>query len=90
VLHAPAYRARYAEFLRIDFPRIPFPENAEDFETLSKLGWALIQAHLRPPSRRSGSTRPSASSRCRRGYGTSRSAAIRCWKSTLSPARGAC
>ena len=23
VLHAPACRARYAEFLRIDFPRIP-------------------------------------------------------------------
>lgn len=46
VLHAPTYRARYAEFLRIDFPRVPFPEAAEDFETLSGLGWALIQAHL--------------------------------------------
>jgi predicted helicase len=46
VLHAPTYRTRYAEFLRIDFPRIPFPESADDFETLSKLGWALIQAHL--------------------------------------------
>ncbi len=46
VLHAPAYRARYAEFLRMDFPRIPFPEDTEDFEILSKLGWALMQAHL--------------------------------------------
>ncbi|MHB1218932.1 MAG: type ISP restriction/modification enzyme [Alphaproteobacteria bacterium] len=46
VLHAPTYRARYAEFLRIDFPRIPFPEDAEDFEALSGLGWALVQAHL--------------------------------------------
>jgi predicted helicase len=46
VLHAPTYRARYAEFLRIDFPRIPFPEAADDFETLSGLGWALVQAHL--------------------------------------------
>jgi hypothetical protein len=46
VLHARAYRARYAEFLRIDFPRIPFPERTEDFEALSKLGWALVQAHL--------------------------------------------
>jgi predicted helicase len=46
VLHAPAYRSRYAEFLRIDFPRISFPEKAEDFETLSKFGWALVQAHL--------------------------------------------
>lgn len=46
VLHAPTYRTRYAEFLRIDFPRIPFPEDADDFETLSRLGWALVQAHL--------------------------------------------
>jgi predicted helicase len=46
VLHAPAYRSRYAEFLRLDFPRIPFPEDAADFEALSKLGWALIEAHL--------------------------------------------
>jgi predicted helicase len=46
VLHAPSYRARYGEFLRIDFPRIPFPENARDFEALSGLGWTLVQAHL--------------------------------------------
>src|SRR5262249_6904882 len=46
VLHAPPYRSRYAEFLRIDFPRIPFPDAADDFEALSGLGWALIQAHL--------------------------------------------
>jgi predicted helicase len=46
VLHAPTYRTRYAEFLRIDFPRIPFAEAAADFETLSGLGWALVQAHL--------------------------------------------
>ena len=26
ILHAPTYRTRYAEFLRIDFPRVPFPE----------------------------------------------------------------
>jgi predicted helicase len=46
VLHAPNYRTRYAEFLRIDFPRIPFPDSADDFEVLSKLGWALVEAHL--------------------------------------------
>jgi len=46
VLHSPAYRTRFAEFLRIDFPRVPFPESADDFEKLSKLGWALVQAHL--------------------------------------------
>jgi predicted helicase len=46
VLHAPTYRARYAEFLRIDFPRVPFAESADDFEVLSGFGWALVQAHL--------------------------------------------
>ena len=46
VLHAPTYRARYAEFLRIDFPRVPFPEAADDFERMSGLGWALVHAHL--------------------------------------------
>ena len=46
VLHAPTYRTIYAEFLRIDFPRVPFPKSADDFETLSGRGWALVQAHL--------------------------------------------
>ncbi len=46
VLYAPTYRTRYAEFLRIDFPHIPFPETRVSFEALSKLGWALVQAHL--------------------------------------------
>lgn len=46
VLHAPTYRMKYAEFLRIGFPRIPFPESAEHFDALSALGWALVQAHL--------------------------------------------
>ena len=46
VLYASAYRSRYSEFLRIDFPRIPFPEDAEAFECLSEFGWALVQAHL--------------------------------------------
>lgn len=46
VLHAPAYRERYAEFLRIDFPRVPFPESADNFDAFSALGWALVQAHL--------------------------------------------
>jgi predicted helicase len=44
--YAVTYRARYTESLRGDFPRVPFPDAADDFETLSGLGWALIQAHL--------------------------------------------
>ena len=46
VLHASMYRTRYADFLRTDFPRVPFPQSADDFEALSGLGWALVQAHL--------------------------------------------
>jgi predicted helicase len=46
VLHAPSYRSRYAEFLRIDFPRIPFPEARPEFDALSALGATLVDAHL--------------------------------------------
>ena len=46
VLHAQAYRTRYAEFLRIDFPRIPFPETAAQFENLAALGMELVETHL--------------------------------------------
>lgn len=46
ILYAPTYRTRYAEFLRIDFPRVPFPQAADDFDKLSELGWELLQAHL--------------------------------------------
>lgn len=45
-MHSPTYRAKYAEFLKIDFPRIPFTDDNSTFESLSDLGWALIQAHL--------------------------------------------
>ena len=46
ILHAPTYRTRYADFLRIDFPRIPFPETRDHFESLAALGWRLVQVHL--------------------------------------------
>ena len=46
ILNSPTYRAKYAEFLRLDFPRIPFAEARKNFEELSALGWELIQAHL--------------------------------------------
>jgi len=46
VVNAPSYRKSYTEFLRNDFPRVPFPESANEFEALSGLGWALVQAHL--------------------------------------------
>jgi predicted helicase len=46
VLHSPAYRGKYREFLKIDFPRIPYPENAKQFHKLSKLGEKLCHLHL--------------------------------------------
>jgi hypothetical protein len=46
VLHSPAYRRQYAEFLKIDFPRIPFVDDRQTFEKLAALGWRLAQTHL--------------------------------------------
>ena len=46
VLHSPDYRKRYADFLRTDFPRIPFPDTTAEFMRLATLGNDLIAAHL--------------------------------------------
>ena len=46
ILHSPAYRKRYKEFLKIDFPRVPYPEDAERFWTLVRLGKKLRRLHL--------------------------------------------
>ncbi|WP_202392089.1 type ISP restriction/modification enzyme [Pontixanthobacter gangjinensis] len=46
VLHCPSYRENYAEFLKIDFPRVPFPSSPEMFRTLSEQGEALRRLHL--------------------------------------------
>lgn len=46
VLHSPAYRQRYAAFLRTDFPRIPMPGSRKVFDALAKLGAELVAWHL--------------------------------------------
>ncbi len=46
ILHAPAYREKYAEFLRIDFPRIPFTKDSALFAELAELGARLVGLHL--------------------------------------------
>ena len=46
VLHSPSYRERYKEFLKIDFPRIPYPTDWEKFRDLAELGEELRQLHL--------------------------------------------
>ncbi|MGB0863349.1 MAG: type ISP restriction/modification enzyme, partial [Saprospiraceae bacterium] len=45
VLHSPKYRETYKEFLKIDFPRVPYPK-ADNFWELVKLGGELRQLHL--------------------------------------------
>ncbi len=46
VFHSPGYRSRYAEFLKIDFPRLPLTESLELFRALARLGGELTGLHL--------------------------------------------
>jgi hypothetical protein len=46
IFHSPTYRNRYAEFLKIDFPRLPLTSDVNLFRTLGKLGKELIGLHL--------------------------------------------
>ena len=46
VLHSPAYRLKYREFLKIDFPRVPYPKDKKGFWALAKLGADLRALHL--------------------------------------------
>lgn len=46
VFHSPGYRSRYAEFLKIDFPRVPLTGSLALFRELSRLGGELVALHL--------------------------------------------
>lgn len=46
ILHSPSYRDRYAEVLKVDFPRLPLSENVELFRALAHLGNELVSLHL--------------------------------------------
>jgi predicted helicase len=46
VLHSPTYREKYKEFLKIDFPRIPYPQDAESFNKMVAFGEKLRKLHL--------------------------------------------
>ncbi len=46
VLHCPTYRERYKEFLKIDFPRVPFTGNPTLFWNLVTLGREIRSLHL--------------------------------------------
>lgn len=46
VFHSPTYRTRYAEFLKIDFPRVPLTSNKDAFRGLVEKGAELVSLHL--------------------------------------------
>ena len=46
VFHSPTYRSRYAEFLKIDFPRLPLTSDKELFKSLAEKGAELVSLHL--------------------------------------------
>lgn len=51
IFHSPTYRQRYAEFLKIDFPRLPLTSNDQLFQELSKQGEELVNLHLMKSNR---------------------------------------
>jgi predicted helicase len=46
VLHSPNFREKYKEFLKIDFPRVPYPKDKKQFDRLVALGRELRELHL--------------------------------------------
>ena len=46
VFHSPTYRTRYAEFLKIDFPRLPITSDVALFASLAAKGAELVDLHL--------------------------------------------
>lgn len=46
VFHSPTYRSRYAEFLKIDFPRLPLTSDRGLFFALAQRGRELVSLHL--------------------------------------------
>jgi predicted helicase len=46
IFHSPNYRSRYAEFLKIDFPRLPLTSNQKLFDSLAEKGEKLVNLHL--------------------------------------------
>jgi len=46
ILYSNKYRKRFKEFLKIDFPIIPYPKSAKEFTSLVGLGRRLRKAHL--------------------------------------------
>jgi len=46
ILYAPAYRTRYKDFLKSDFPRVPFTADVDLLLKIAELGGELCDLHL--------------------------------------------
>jgi predicted helicase len=46
VFHSTEYRTRYAEFLKMDFPRLPLTSDVALFRQLGRYGESLVDIHL--------------------------------------------
>ena len=46
VLHSLDYREKFAEFIKIDFPRVPYPTSPDVFRRVSEKGEQLRRLHL--------------------------------------------
>jgi len=46
IFHCPAYRSRYADYLKVDFPRLPITANLDLFRSLVGLGGEIAALHL--------------------------------------------
>lgn len=46
ILHHPSFREKYRKFIRVDYPKIPYPKDRKTFDKLAKLGEQLVKYHL--------------------------------------------
>lgn len=46
IFYSPNYRNRYADSLKIDFPRLPITSNLDLFQALCKIGYQMVALHL--------------------------------------------
>lgn len=45
-LHSPSYIKKYQEFLKIDFPRVPYPKDTNEYHRISTIGEKLRKLHI--------------------------------------------
>ncbi len=50
ILYSNIYRTKYSEFLKIDFPRVPFSKDYKSFSKIAEYGKRLVDLHLLKPS----------------------------------------